>query len=84
MHLLLLDQSERAFEGEELPRAVASLVLTDHREVWVVREEGPALACLISGEVGLLVFLRFQEDHGFHTVNPAALWSRPLLPWAAG
>jgi hypothetical protein len=43
----------------------------DFREVWVELPDGQSMCALINGEVGWLMYLRYNGDAGFSSRNPA-------------
>lgn len=42
-----------------------------YKEIWAETEDGQAMAALINGDTGWLVYLREEGDAGFSSRNPA-------------
>ena len=40
------------------------------KEIWLDSENGSKLCALVAGEIGWLIYLRFDGDPGFSTRNP--------------
>lgn len=51
--------------------ALVSIQHTDDLEIWVSLHDGASLCALMNQRCGWLMFLRFPEDTGFSSRNPA-------------
>jgi hypothetical protein len=70
MELSINNLELEAHDLEELREHWQQVLSQTYSEVWLYRDTGEALAILINGDRGWLMFLRYDGDPGFHSINP--------------